>query len=220
MKNIFNLNRNTRGVIAYFVIFFIAWIIRVVYIGPHLIESFNDNIYVYTFLTEGIRVLFFIVPILFFLKHVDGVSPISFLKLNVQIVKNTKKGMIIGLLCVIWAIVTIGYQHVNFDIGIKYWATALIVGFAEEIPFRGFLLQKLEEKLSFLKANCLSAFLFMAIHFPSYIFHNNKNMFIDGISVFIWGLVFGFIFNRTKSLLPGIISHSTYDLACFILRGK
>jgi membrane protease YdiL (CAAX protease family) len=154
------------------------------------------------------------------LKYVDGVNPISFLKLNVQIVKNTKRGILIGFLCVIWAIVAIGYQNVNFNIGIKYWVSALIVGFAEEIPFRGFLFQKLEEKLNFWKANCLSAFLFMAIHFPSYIFHNNKNMFIDGISVFIWGLVFGLIFNKTKSLLPSIISHSMYDLACFILRGK
>jgi len=219
MESIVNLNRNMKCVVAYFVTFFLAWMIRVVYIGPYFIEKFNNNIYIFTFLTESIRVLLFIGPILLYLRYIDGVNPISFLKLNVQMIKNIKIGILIGFLAILFAVIGLGYQHASLHIG-KYWATALVIGLAEEIPFRGFLLQKFEEYLSFWKANCLTAFLFMAIHFPSYIFHNNSNMLIEGIGVFAWGLVFGFIFNKTKSLLPCIISHSMYDLACFILIGK
>jgi len=45
----------------------------------------------------------------------------------------------------------------------------LLIGIIEEIPYRGFMLQKLAERLGFWRANLITSLLFLAIHLPGWI---------------------------------------------------
>lgn len=220
MEMVLESRKDIRNLFVYFVIFYLTWIIRVIYIGPLFIEKFSSNFVFHALLNEGVRVTVWIIPVFLFLKYVDSVRPTSFLKLNKDIVKKIMTGILVGIIFLVWVFLRdyyIMHKHVNFYIGIGRWMTVLVVGFAEEISFRGFLLQKIEGITGFWKANCISALMFMLAHYPSYIYHMNKNMFVEGITVFIMGLIFGYLLKRTKSLWPSIISHSIYDLGCYIV---
>lgn len=219
MENRFNTTRDARNLFLYFAAFYIVWIIRVIYIGPHFIERFINNPLVYAILNEGMRITVWIIPVILFLRYIDFKKPVSFLKLDKDVARKILIGVLISVVFLIWVILRdycIMHRQINFNIGIGKWMTVLVVGFAEEILFRGFLLQKVEAAKGFWKANFISAFMFMLAHFPSYIYHANNNMIIEGINIFVMGVIFGYILKRTRSLWPGIVSHSIYDLVCFM----
>ena len=46
---------------------------------------------------------------------------------------------------------------------------SILVGFFEEIPFRGFILQKLQERFDFWTAVVISSLLFVGAHIPGWI---------------------------------------------------
>jgi CAAX amino terminal protease family. len=78
--------------------------------------------------------------------------PTNVLGVNSEI----KSGIIVGLSFICYLSIRTflsGVRTINFNIGIYYWIGGLITGFVEEVPFRGFLFQKLQEYLTFWKAN-------------------------------------------------------------------
>jgi membrane protease YdiL (CAAX protease family) len=92
----------------------------------------------------------------------------------------------------------------------------ILVGPLEEIPFRGFYMQKFKETMSFSKANILSSALFAFMHITVYS--------LSGISlvyslayVMVIGLWMGYIFEKTKSLWCVSIVHSIYDISIWLL---
>jgi membrane protease YdiL (CAAX protease family) len=113
-----------------------------------------------------------------------------------------------------------GY-HFHFNKNIGDWInTFLIVGFTEEILFRGFILNKLKQHTSFGKANLIQAVLFILIHVPVWISLNKQYFVIGSIWEYLWavGFVFlfciamGYIVKKTNSLWPAILIHSFGDL--------
>ncbi|MCF6186467.1 MAG: CPBP family intramembrane metalloprotease [Desulfobulbaceae bacterium] len=89
----------------------------------------------------------------------------------------------------------------------------LIAPVLEEILYRGIFFPPFERKLGSGGAICLISFLWALTHLN-----------IDAIaSIFIMGLVLGYLYKQTKSLLSGIIFHSlinvfailTYIFQCF-----
>lgn len=87
----------------------------------------------------------------------------------------------------------------------------LVIGPAEEIFWRGFVLGKLNELNNKPHLNLfISTLLYTFVH----IWALN---FMLLIAAFVCGLFWGYIFIRYKSLVPGIISHSLWDFAVFIL---
>ncbi|WP_438824400.1 lysostaphin resistance A-like protein [Bacillus sp. JJ1533] len=91
----------------------------------------------------------------------------------------------------------------------------LLVGITEEIVFRGFLLRKLMDSFRFWIANTITSFLFVSIHFPIWFY---KGLFefpyilSSIISVFVMGIIFGFVYKKSNSLWSVIIIHSLYNL--------
>ncbi|MEI4802291.1 CPBP family intramembrane glutamic endopeptidase [Bacillus sp. FJAT-51639] len=93
----------------------------------------------------------------------------------------------------------------------------LLVGITEEIVFRGFILQELNKILSFWKANIITSFLFLIIHYAIWIY---DGVFFDlwsHIYVFLIGIFFGLIFKKTRSLWSVIILHSFHNLFVSIM---
>lgn len=81
----------------------------------------------------------------------------------------------------------------------------------EEVVFRGLIMTKLRNEMPVAASALISAMLFAIIHF----------MAGGGITVvhaFIGGLIFAFVYEKTKSLLPAIAAHSFGNIGGFVPR--
>lgn len=161
--------------------------------------------------------LIFIIPIFLYLKLHDKVNPLIYLK----IIGNSKKGILIGIInCSIYIILLIakksiyGFDSINLNIGLL-WISGLLVGLLEEIPFRGFLLQKLAEHMSFWKANILTTIIFILNHISIWM-NSDVNIMKSAVSISLVSLVLGYLFKEYKSLWIPIICHSVFNLCIWI----
>ncbi|MBX4265663.1 CPBP family intramembrane metalloprotease (plasmid) [Clostridium estertheticum] len=160
-----------------------------------------------------IYLLFFITPVILYLKLKDKVNPIEFLKLN----NNIKDGLFISILFVIVLIVKrfiVGGEPINLNIGIL-WVSGSLVGIFEEIPFRGFVLQKLLNHMDFILANLLTTVLFVSIHIPIWIL-SDVNIVSSIKSIFIVSLILGYLFHEYNSLWVPIMCHSIFNICIWI----
>lgn len=96
----------------------------------------------------------------------------------------------------------------------------LVVGFAEELVYRGFGLNMLSNFLNERAANIVSCLFFAAVHIPAYFIHWYRDgilqltdMIIQVITAFIWGLIFGVVFKKSKSIWSSAIIHFWYDFS-------
>ena len=139
--------------------------------------------------------------------------------------KNIKKGMLWGTLIggIIFLINAIGYYlqnhqlSMNLNLGWGLWLRGIIlVGFSEELLFRGFFFNKLNEVTTFRKANLIQAALFLLVHIPGWIM---MGMFESVIIVRLIGFVFfigllnGYLLKKTDSIWSCIMVHSLSNLA-------
>jgi len=164
-----------------------------------------------------IYLLVFIFPVIFYLKFIDKVAPLEFLKLTKNIKQSFIKGLIISILFILSLIlkkIILGFNTINFNIGIL-WFSGLTVGILEEIPFRGFILQKFTKHMNFIAANLLTTLLFITIHIPIWLL-NGVNI-IDSIkSLVVVSFILGYLFKETDSLWVPIICHSVFNLTIWI----
>ena len=158
-----------------------------------------------------------IIPIFIYLKLKNKVNPLVYLK----IIGNSKQGIMIGIIVSsIFIILLITKKtitrsnSIHLDIGLL-WVSGLLVGFFEEIPFRGFLLQKLSNYMKFWKANLLTTVIFVLYHIPTWI-NSNTNILSSAINISMVSLVLGYLFKEYKSLWIPIICHSVFNLSIWI----
>ncbi|KAL3947706.1 CPBP family intramembrane glutamic endopeptidase [Lentilactobacillus hilgardii] len=102
--------------------------------------------------------------------------------------------------------------------GGNFLSVTLAAGLIEELVFRGFFCNFLLTKYDMLTAIMIQALLFQAIHFPIY--------WAEGLSLMGWvanvatvlplGIVFGWIFYRSRNLWPSTILHCVWDTAILL----
>lgn len=95
----------------------------------------------------------------------------------------------------------------------EFLSVTLGAGFIEEFLFRGFFMNFLMKRYGVVTANIIQAILFQISHFPLY--------YLEGLTFSAWlisianvlplGLIFGWMFYRTKNLWPGTILHCVWD---------
>jgi len=86
-----------------------------------------------------------------------------------------------------------------------------VIGPAEEIFWRGFILEELSKKFNSIPlALIISTILYSIVHIWSC-------NFMLLVAAFVCGIFWGLIYLRYKSLIPVIISHSLWDFTVFIL---
>lgn len=97
--------------------------------------------------------------------------------------------------------------------------TVLTVGFFEEIVFRGWFQNAISRFTGNRIGNLLASFLFLFIHYPSWISHGYGIIAIITNSIILYGLslLFGWTFRKNRSIWPGVIFHSFWDLLSFIM---
>lgn len=93
-----------------------------------------------------------------------------------------------------------GFTIPHFLIG--FLSAAVISPIYEEILYRGFCYRWLRARFTVPMSLFLSSFLFMIVHIPTY---NTLP------TVFITGLVFAKVYERTASVIPGMIIHGLFN---------
>jgi CAAX protease family protein len=103
---------------------------------------------------------------------------------------------------------------------------SILVGVAispisEEILFRGFFLNRLNESLSFWMSNVVSALLFAAAHMPYWVSRNgfSPKVIKDSVNVFLLGCLFGWVMKKTNSLWPSIGAHIANNFLSGLIHG-
>lgn len=175
---------------------------------------------IYSFLVNLSLYLFiFIVPVMLYIKLIIRANPFTFLKLDYNVISGIFKGVLVGLFIFLFLLFKNKFQplkHINLRMDIFIILGRVLVGPLEEIPFRGFYMEKLESYMCFWKANIVSATLFMIVHFPS-IVNKNIQSFYQLIVILCIGLWMGYFYKKSQSLWCVSIIHSIYDLSLWLI---
>jgi membrane protease YdiL (CAAX protease family) len=204
---------------VYVLCFFTAWIGGWVYgVYPWAVRAIGPTTFLYAFLSISFRLVIWVLPVFWYLGTIDGVDPWQYLQLR----EHWKRGVVIGL--VLGAINLAGtmirippsawrgpYITWNSILG-----SSILVGFVEEIPFRGFLLHKLEERFTFWPALLVSSLLFLAIHIPGWLMLGAFSI-SNVVFVFVFGALMGTVLRYSKSLWAPIVAHSLNDFISVVL---
>jgi membrane protease YdiL (CAAX protease family) len=203
--------------LAYVVGFHLAWIAWPYRIYPRLI-ALGQGTLAYALLNLGIRILVWIVPVFLYLRHVDGVEPLAYLKLT----RRVRRGLVVAVLLTafnfIGSILRFGPPHPTLQrvTWNSILGTSMLVGVIEEIPYRGFMLQKFAERVDFWLANLITSLLFLSVHLPGWIALNTLRADMAA-TVFVFSLAMGIVFKYSDSLLAPVVTHSANDFLSFVV---
>lgn len=157
--------------------------------------------------------------------------PVCILKRNKESMKNlglTIYPVSANLSCALFGILT--FTAASFlskslpslnTIFREYLYFLLVIALPEEIFFRGYLQTRLGYILGAWKGIIAASLLFSFMHIPNIIFNLKASIFSSDfyffiISPFLGGMIFGYIFLRTRSVIGLVLLHSLVDL-CLIL---
>jgi len=203
--------------IGYLVLFHATWTVWVLFIYPR-VRDLGEATLEYALANIVIRLIVWVAPVVVYLRYIDGTESLAYLKLR----NHWQRGVLIGFaltaLNFLASVARYGWPHPS-----SHWvtwnsvvSTSILVGFVEEIPYRGFILQKLEERTGFWAANLISSLLFLAIHLPGWI----SLQLLRGdvvVFVFVFGVVMAIVFKYSRSLWAPIVAHSLNDFLSAIV---
>src|SRR5215510_10408942 len=204
--------------VVYLIVFHIFWMWGYVFWLYPWMRSLGDRTLSYALVNIALRFLVWVLPVFLYLRYLDHLDPIEYLRLR----KNWKRGLFIGIVLSVLnffgAMMRFGAPHPqtqsltwNSVIG-----TSFLIGFFEEIPYRGFILQKFEGWYGFWIATLLSSLLFLSIHLPGWIsLHLLKVESV--IFVFVFAVVMAIVFKLSRSLWGPIVTHSLNDFIAFVI---
>jgi membrane protease YdiL (CAAX protease family) len=162
---------------------------------------------------QALHLLLMALPPILYLRFVDRRNPLEYLKLTTNIRRGIAWGILLSaafiVIHVAYFIARRGtdFSAVDWEGGLNAFSFAVL---AEEILFRGFILQKLREMTGFWKANILTSILFVAIHWPGWLLITHKpisEVLVLSTSIFGLSLLFGYALKKTESLLAAISVH-------------
>lgn len=168
-----------------------------------------------------VKSFIWIVPAWLYIKNYLGTNPINYLKMNVNVKKGLFWGIVLSLLVGLYfALETyiLNQQSFHFSLSFNDYLNGFIMaGIAEEIVFRGLILQEINKRLAFWKANVITALLFLVIHYPFWIYNESFLNFGTHIYVVLLGLLFGFVYKKTGSLWSVVLLHAFHNFFVTIL---
>lgn len=102
----------------------------------------------------------------------------------------------------------------------------LVVGFAEEMVYRGWGMNAFSAHMSSNRANLSASFYFVALHFPAYFIHwyldgtfALSTMLTQAVYVFVLSLIFGWTFKKSQSIWPPMLIHFWSDFGSVLFIG-
>lgn len=203
--------------IAYLLLFYGLWIGWVYMIYPPM-QALGQSTLIYALANIATRLLLWVIPVFVYLHSIDHVHPIVYLKLNQYWKRGILLGLALSLLNFVGMLLRFGPPHPSMS-SITWnsvLSTSILIGVFEEIPFRGFIFQKLQEKFPVWISSLLSSLLFLGIHLPGWIMLHALT-WSNVVSIFVLGMIFAVIFCFSKTLWSSIITHSLNDFLSSIL---
>lgn len=199
--------------VGYLAFFYLAWTFVWVYgVYPWANKTIGDATLVYALINIVFRLLIWVLPVFWYLRYIDHVDAMEHLQLKQYWRRGVIVGLTVSVLNFFGTIVRIGppvwsSAHVTWN---SVLGTSILVGVFEEIPFRGFVLQKLQERLDFVTSTITSSILFVGAHIPGWIMLGSLTA--DNIVyIFVFGALMAILLRYSKSLWAPIISHSLND---------
>lgn len=209
--------------IPYLIVFYFFWSVYTIFLEPFIEKGpYLLNLLLVNF----VKLCFWTVPALVVLKYVFREKPLSYIKLSKDKLRGFAYGSLYGVVIVIYISVTrflfSGEFNFNPFFGLESWiGGVLLIGFTEEIVFRGFLLQKFEEIMDSKYANLLTAVLFLLIHFPKWYMQGNlfvaEFMVNSVLFMLLFSVLMVVLLKKTNSLWTCILIHSANNFAMFAL---
>jgi membrane protease YdiL (CAAX protease family) len=193
---------------------YIAWI------GAWLLEQTLAHYVEYLSTDQGqfvyfltMKLLLWVVPSILIIRY-SGHRFIDVMgrhRLRSMVLWGGGVGLALGAITI--GIKALGNQPIfAFGTALSLISGVLVAPIVEEIAFRGAILGSLTQRYRFWFANLLTAFFFLGVHFPGWYFQGtlmaNVSSPLNGaLSIFILGLVFGYVAHRSKSVSGSIITH-------------
>ncbi len=206
----------TKSFVIYIAVFFVVWSLRAtvfIRIDESISSEVGRNLY-----SNALKFTLWALPVFITLAALR-MKPLKYTKLTTPV---NRRGLIVSALVVfVWlSLVVVGESLIqgksagallsqNAPAWLGILAGVFLSPMWEEILFRGFFLNRLNESLSFWKSNLISAFLFMLAHAPYWVSQNGFSgpVIKDLINVFLLGCLFGWVMKKTNSLWPAIGAH-------------
>jgi len=205
--------------LGYLASFYLTWtFVWVDGVFPWANRAIGNATLSYAMVNIAFRLLIWVLPVWGYLRYIDNVNVLEYLQLK----SHWKRGVIVGL-----TLSAINFLGTVARIGPPVWSsahitwnsilgTSILVGVFEEIPFRGFLLQKLQERFDFATSTIISSALFVGAHVPGWIMLGSLTAH-NLMRVFAFGAVMAIVLRYSRSLWAPIITHSLNDWLSFVI---
>lgn len=174
--------------------------------------------------SNALKFAVWVLPTFIFLRCIDGKNPFKYLKFTSAIHKTNLLYAVVLILLYYSSIFFLSFfvmkNELSFNLSASAVVSTSISALFEEILFRGFVLNKLEESVSFWAANLITALLFVLVHYPNWLWTKgfHPQILTDSVSIFILACVLGYLVKKTNSLLPSVGAHIGNNLAASIFR--
>ena len=214
------MSRERRYFFAYLVLFFFGWWARMLF--P--LERQMASPWAEETARVGLKVLFWLVPVCFFIKVIDRRRIVEYLKLST----NWRTGLLwsLGVAAVLGPLWLLGVTALHLKrmdasaISPRSVFEGLIVAaLIEELTVRGFIVNKLAESFSFTTANLLGALFFVAVHWQAWIFRpavSPMGLVRMSASILVLSVASGYLMKKTNSIWPSVTLHGVQDMIALL----
>ncbi|MDP9363936.1 MAG: CPBP family intramembrane metalloprotease [Chloroflexota bacterium] len=206
--------------------FFLAWTIRATVLFPldeRIAAGWPRQVY-----ANAVKFALWVVPVVLYLRYVDGTNLFGYLRLTTPprwagLVRAAVVAVLFFALAFAGPVATRGVGAFSIDPG---RAAAILASVAvspvwEEVLFRGFIFGKLREQTRFWTANLATAVLFVAVHWPHWLWSDGPraDLLATSAGVLALALVLGYLVEQTNSLWLAVVVHIANNFLVALLRG-
>jgi membrane protease YdiL (CAAX protease family) len=197
----------------------------IVWIGAWLLEQALERNIGYMTTGQGqfiywliMKILLWVVPSIILIRYSGRTftEVMSIKRVQSLLFWGCGVGLLLGAITIL--VKSLGQQPVfSSDNVLSFISGVIIAPIVEEITFRGAVLGALSQQYRFVYANILTAFFFLGVHLPGWYFQGTlmntlSSPLTGALSIFLLGLVFGYVAYRSKSVSGSIITHMLNNL--------
>jgi membrane protease YdiL (CAAX protease family) len=168
-----------------------------------------------TLINASINVVILLIPIIIlFALWGYGFKKMGFVFNNLPLIL-----VLLGVTIILGLPSKILFQQPFYKTMLTFFIAMFVNGLPEELIFRGYLLPRLEVVLKNpINALVITAILFQMFHIPSYL-GKGMSIYQALLTSFIFyptGLIWGYLYLKTRSIVPGVIWHTSNTIVGMI----